>query len=474
MLPRPHFQNNYYLCTRKSIFNNLYNMKRSGFYSVILLLSVVVFASACSSKTEKVNLEKKYQSAKAALQKIQNKLNNPYSVNSVEAVENLLEADSKLSFSYNEDYAEEENLAKYNQLQSDIEATHKNVNAFLQQNANNIKIEKLNERGKLLESSYTLPVYLRQGETLYLNIELEKLGGVNIYNADTHSLIQSWKKRTSIYDSLTVRFDAIYLVEVVPYTTLYASMDIFVKNSSLENILHPVRVKTESETVKKGTFMAKAVEGIKMEKIFDEPRKFTLRGKLKAAFSGSSRGLVAIQVPKGAQDIMYSLRISTNETPANSDGEFSDNMNLSYHKVKFLGLPIYESSRSCGLLNTLLGENVPPREEDAYIDMYVFFNAKEARKFQDGALTSNLKYHLDYSIMGTQSCNGRIPAKGLNTIYLGFDNARMRYNNYVWIEAVSSVAQTEYYRDKYSIVEGDDNDDYDDDDDDDDDEDYDS
>ena len=84
-----------------------------------------------------------------------------------------------------------------------------------------------------------------------------------------------------------------------------------------------------------------------MTPILDEPRKFTLRGQLKAAFSGSYRGLVAIEVPAGATDILYRMRISTNEADRGSDGEFDRNMNASYRKIKALGLPIYESTKLC-------------------------------------------------------------------------------------------------------------------------------
>ncbi len=71
--------------------------------------------------------------------------------------------------------------------------------------------------------------------------------------------------------------------------------------------------------------------------------------------------------------------------------------------------------------------------------------------FQDGMGVSTLKYNIDYSTLGTQSCNGRIPTMGLKTIYLGFENERMRYANYLWIEAVSAVPNTEYFKEKYSV-----------------------
>ena len=126
-------------------------------------------------------------------------------------------------------------------------------------------------------------------------------------------------------------------------------------------------------------------------------------------------------------------------------------MDLSYKKIKVLGLPIYESHGGSGLLTTLLGLNQPVREEDAYINMYVFYDAAQARKFQNGTPVSQLKYSLDYSTIGTQSCNGRIPTQGHSTVYLAFENERVRYNNYVWLSALLSVPTTEYVRTKYSV-----------------------
>jgi hypothetical protein len=188
-----------------------------------------------------------------------------------------------------------------------------------------------------------------------------------------------------------------------------------------------------------------------MTPILDEPRKFTLRGKLKAMFSWSYRGLVAIEVPAGATDILYSMRISTNEADRSSDGEFKDNMNASYRKIKSFGLPVYESTRSSGILNTILGEYTPKREEDAYINMFVFSSSSQAKKFQDDKPTNQLSYDVNSSIMGMQSSNGRIPVKGRKTIYLGFENERTRYNNYVWVEVLAAKPINEYFKTEYYI-----------------------
>ena len=37
-------------------------------------------------------------------------------------------------------------------------------------------------------------------------------------------------------------------------------------------------------------------------------------------------------------------------------------------------------------------------------------------------------------------------------IYLGFENERMRYNNYVWLEAIAITPKTEYFNVKYTVV----------------------
>ena len=83
--------------------------------------------------------------------------------------------------------------------------------------------------------------------------------------------------------------------------------------------------------------------------------------------------------------------------------------------------------------------------------MFVFRSSSQAKKFQDDTPTSKLSYDINYSIMGMQSSTGRIPVKGLKNIYLGFENERTRYNNYVWIELLAVQPNTEYYKTEYYI-----------------------
>ncbi|MDY4149897.1 MAG: hypothetical protein SOY26_09210, partial [Paludibacteraceae bacterium] len=357
----------------------------------------------------------------------------------------------QLVFDYDPATQDSASNAQCEALRRQIDDLHDSVNELVATQTPNIFVPVHSKPQELLESTQNYPVYLEHGDRLIYHIETEKTADVRIYNADSHKLLKSYTGKSQIRDSINISFSAIYLVQVTPKGRQYTNIKIGYKTQEVSRLAGTKSVRVDSVEAQKGDFLAAPVRGIKMTNLFDEPRKFTLRGQLKAAFSGSYRAIVALQVPAGATDVLYSLRISTNEKNKSTDGDFYRDMETSYRRIKVLGLPIYESHRGSGLIATLLGENVPPREEDAYINMYVFYNAAQAKKFQDGADPSKLSYNVDYSTMGTQSCNGCIPSKGYKTIYLGFLNERMRYNNYVWLEALSAVPHTEYFKPVFTV-----------------------
>lgn len=304
----------------------------------------------------------------------------------------------------------------------------------------------------LIEEAQAYPVYLQKGETLNVVANSQQTFTLRISNANSRSVLKTFAGKTTVEHSMEVKNTAIYLVEIVPTKAQYLDLSVKYKIADISRLTSPTPIVTEQVECAKGDFGAKGVPGIMMHKCFEEPRKFTLRGQLKAAFSGNSKGVVAVQVPAGTTDILYSMRIATSEDSRSEDGEFHDNLSRSYTRIKFLGLPLYEKSSSNGLLNTLLDDNRPLRDEDAYCNMYVFRNQTQAKQFQDGTKSaSQLSYDVDYSTIGTQSCNGRIAMKGAKTIYLAFENERMRYTNYLWIEVEAIVPNTVYYKTKYSL-----------------------
>ena len=370
---------------------------------------------------------------------------------SAKQIASLSALNEQLVFEYNPATQDSASNAQCEALRRQIDDLHNSVNELVATQTPNVFVSVHHKPQELLEATQNYPVYLERGDKLMYRIETEKPADVRIYNADSHQLLKTYAGKTLVRDSINISFSAIYLVQVTPKTRQYTSIKIGYKTQDVSRLAGPKSVRVDSVEAQKGDFLAAPVRGIKMTNLFDEPRKFTLRGQLKAAFSGSYRAIVALQVPAGATDVLYSLRISTNEKNKTTDGDFYRDMETSYRRIKVLGLPIYESHRGSGLIATLLGENVPPREEDAYINMYVFYNAAQAKKFQDDADPTKLSYNVDYSTMGTQSCNGHIPSKGYKTIYLGFLNERMRYNNYVWLEALSAVPHTEYFKPVFTV-----------------------
>jgi len=422
---------------------------------------VALSLMACSTASQKPagmtdEALEAYQSTLEAVQSVEHMLDEAGSsltMSAEQAIE-LNELARTLRFDYDPLGMDSASEAACSKLKERVDALRPRLLAMVDEAVGTIEMVVLSAPDKLVESTFCTPVYLERGDSLIVRVRTERPSTLTIYNADARSTEKSLSGKTEYTYTQRVRNTAIYLVELNPGTKAqYADVEIRYIGGSLERVSHPRGVSSEVVEAQKGDWHATSVKGVEMRNLFSEPRKFTLRGQIKAAFSGSSRALVALQVPQGATDVLYSLRIATNETDRSQDGEFYDNMNISYKRIRFLGLPLYDRQGGSGLLSTLLGDNQPLREEDAYINMYVFYNADQAKKFQDGKAASELKYSVDYSTLGTQSCNGRIPAQGHKTVYLGFENERMRYNNYVWLEAVSAVPNTEYFKTKYTVAD---------------------
>lgn len=302
----------------------------------------------------------------------------------------------------------------------------------------------------LLDSIATIPVWLEQGETLSYSIQSDKPLDVTLYNYDSRNVLASYKSTQKVTQNFRVPYSAIYLLRLEPKERQYASVDISYRPNSLDRLMHPAQVAITHVNGKPGEFLSQEIKGLSMTDAFNEPQKVTLRSGLKSAFSGSTRSLIPVQITGGATDLLYNLQISNNEDKKN-EKDFNRGMTTSYRKVRLFGLPVYDSQRGHGLISTLLGLNAPVKEEESYVNMYVFFNAHQARKFQNGTPVIQLKYNLDYSVQGSQSRNGRIPVSGHKTVYLGFENERMRYSTYIWLSGILSKPAKEYVSTTYKV-----------------------
>lgn len=423
-----------------------------------LLLLLAVATVACAPRVDRDGMELsereayRYDRAVAAVEKVEALLEKMDAAPTQEGMLELLTEAKELEYNYDDTGMSVEAMMRCDSLKMRIDDCKQMAVSFAENRVVAVgKIVAVDVTEQLLEEKEYYPLYLKKGEKVFCNVEASEPVTVKLYNADTDKLIKSYKGR-KVSDSLAISNSAIYLLEIVPQGKTYVSASLGYRCADVASMYSRPSIRTEQVECSKGSVGAVAIPGITMRKCFEEPRKLTLRGQIKAAFSGNAQALVAVTVPAGATDILYSMRIATSEQNHSDDGQFHDNLTRSYKRIKFLGLPLYEKSSSNGLLNTLLDDNRPIREEDAYCNMYVFRNKTQAKKFQDGTKTAaGLDYDVDYSTLGTQSCNGRIPVNGAKTIYLGFENERMRYTNYLWVEVEAVVPKTVYYTTKYSI-----------------------
>ena len=416
-------------------------------------IAIIMVACGGTSEGKPISGQQlaEYQETIAKVQKVEDLLCeiNGVKMDATDALQ-LSQLADQLCYTYDANSLDSLSIVKCQALQQRIEDLQQQIHQTIKQNIHNIYVPIVNDDDCLLENTVTYPIYLQRGEKLHVNISTQRTATVKVYNYDAKSTIKTINNKTAKF-SIDITNAAIYLVEINPgKSSQYASLHISYNPKSIER-LTPTVVNEREVEARAGEFRVRTVKGIKLKNLLDEPRKFTLRGQLKAMFSGSYRGVVAVEVPKGATDILYSMRISTNERDRSSDGEFNEHANATYRKIKMLGLPLYESTRSAGIINTILGDYTPLREEDAYINMFVFSSSSQAKKFQDDKPTNQLSYDINSSIMGMQSCTGRIPVKGRKTIYLGFENERTRYNNYVWVELIAAQPVNEYYKTEYFI-----------------------
>jgi len=432
-------------------------MKRVFVWAMVIVsLSSCIGRGGATSQSEGVRLsereEYRYNKAVADIEAVEAMMKSCEPGKKVEAYIKLLEQAKALRYDYNAEGMNSATVEHCNQLCQRIKNLQREALAFVEKSIISTgKVDIYSHKNLLLTEKITTPLYLEAGETLFINHSSSEAITLRLNNADTQRTLRTYNS-ANVKDSIKIAYSGIYTIDLLPKAKCYSSLSVDVRPISTDRIYSRKGVRSETVKCKKGDWGAKAVTAIKMHNCFEEPRKLTLRGQLKAMFSGNAKAVVAVQVPAGATDILYSVRVATSEQGRATDGKFHNNLTHSYKKIKMLGLPLYEKEKTRGLFMRLLDDNRPIREEDAYCNMYVFRNQSQAKQFHNGAKpASQLNYDVDYSTIGTQSCSGRIPTKGAKTIYLGFENERMRYVNYLWVEVVAVTPITEYYTTKYSV-----------------------
>lgn len=368
---------------------------------------------------------------------------------------------SQIEYDYNPDGMGERAQQKCQQLKDRLAVLQANPSSILQSSpTGGLSVSEstsssgkglISRRHMKIDAVKRYPYYLKAQDQLRISVTPHGSALVSFFDINHQKRLKQWHVQGTLEEQVAIPSDGIYMIELRPDSgELIADISLSYEGSDSDK--RP-RVSERTVSCKQGDFLAEATESVRVSTVFKEPKKVGLRGNLKSIFSGKSRALISVPVPAGSDAILYSLRISTNEKTAPSDGKFADNLSLASKQIKLLGIKVYEKRTiSSSVIDRLLFNTRPAREEDAFCNMYILTDAMQAKKFQDETASSgHYKYDVEQSQMGTQSCNGELKPKGRKTIYLGFENERMRYDNYIWLEVASLAHTKEYSRPVYFI-----------------------
>ena len=440
----------------------------NGHYHIIpiLLLSLLLFAcgngrQANGDKMSEME-QMKYDNTLKKIESIYTRAGDAVASGDESAMSNIRDEIHHLKYDFDGENMGENARQKCQALKERIDALKQNPDAVFQdvnhdisatvsqelQDSKGILISRKNLK---LSTAARFPYYLNAGDKLTLKLDCQGSMRASFYDINRQKCIRQWSVSSPMEDSVAVSAGGIYMLELAPvYSEATAGLTLSCTGTDKSHRRH---VQEKTVKCRKGDFLALESDSVIVRNVFKEPKKIGLRGNLKSMFSGKSRVLVPVAVPTGCDALLYSLRISTNEKTVASDGKFADQLSVASSRVILFGENVYEKHTIVSsIIDRLLGSTRPPREEDAFCNMYVLTDAMQAKKFQDGTASSgNYKYDVNQSQMGTQSCNGQLLPNGHKTLYLGFENERMRYDNYIWLEVVALTYTKKYVRPVYRV-----------------------
>lgn len=422
-------------------------MKRTLFIAI----TCCILASCSGDKSNK-EAKAGYATASEQLNDLMSSMESLNPESSVPALLDVLQEARGLSYDYNPVGLDSVTVSQCAQLKKQVDEYKAKALSDIEGLAKEKKISIISNEDLLMDGIAYYAAALQRGDTFHYRVKAKTPVSLRIINADSKTIERAISGKPVIEGEMQIEHSAVYYFEMNPGTAKYVDINLSYSLADASRLESLKTVSLEKKECKKGDFLAFGVNGIKTIPLFNGVRAFTLKSQLKSIFSGGDRAVVPVIVPSGAKEILYSLRISTSQQAKSTDGKFDENIGYSYHKVRFLGLPLWNSAHGSSLIDMVLDDNRPLREEDCYCSMYVIRNQSSAKKFQDGtAAITEINYDVDSSTVGTQSCNGRIPVNGSSKIYLSFINERMRFTNYIWVEASAVIPITEYYTYSYSL-----------------------
>jgi hypothetical protein len=274
-------------------------MKR--FYSIVLS---ALLMCGCGSQVAKQTIEQ-YNEVFAKVIELEKVVNqSDWKSFDGTQIREIYNVGKDLYYDYNPMDLTVEQIAACDALKARIAKLREDIVLRAEAEISDFKITPYSCEDKLFEKTEVFPVYLKRGEKLRWSVSGTQPIVVKISNADSRKVVKTYSGKSKVKDSLSINNTAIYLVEVNPKGTQYISYDINYKITEISRLTDATKVLAEQVESTKGAFGAVGVTGVKMHNCFEQPRKFTLRGQLKAAFLGSAKALVPVQVPAGTTDIL--------------------------------------------------------------------------------------------------------------------------------------------------------------------------
>lgn len=431
-------------------WDSLYVIMKKGFINLVIFAAICGMLYSCQSP---FGIEE--QRIKTQMNDIDILFSQYLKLPSYNNTAAVIQAVQNINIEISEDEIKsQKDKLHYAELNKTINEKRNLILNSINEKINEIGIPVLSVNDNLMEvGSSTVAMRLKKGDLLKFQFSGESAVNLTIYNINSKQSVKHIYNKISFQDSLLIQNSAIYLLEIVnKHRPQYVSQSINIYRSSVEQFLESHSVCEKIVSANKQDFMAFPKNEYELTNLFEEPRKITLRGSWKAAWSGHKRTVIALNIPQNTIDVAYQLRIDTSEGTNYNDGNFYNSLSTQCSKLEIFGITVKEKneSHSSILREVLQKMETPRRAEEAYCSMYVFYNAKDAQNFVSKKGGEVVNYDIDYSLIGTQSCNGRFPVKDKKNVYIGFENDQFSGSVYLWMEAVATSTATNYYTTIYN------------------------
>jgi|GEM_PF-2054165 hypothetical protein len=304
-------------------------------------------------------------------------------------------------------------------------------------------------RSRHVESFYGL-----KNDSLKIHFKADKKIKRLLVMEDQSGRVLISRSKASFDFEFDVKYDNPFSIIVEFYEESYFDLSIHRKPSSVENKFARFEIKTDTLIVSKNTKGSIEGKKLKHEKVFNEPKKFVVSKNM--SFSGESKVYAPIELPQNTVEFIYTLRISGSTDKLTEDGRLYNQVSSSYKKVRFLGLPLWESEgNGSSITREILNSIFKPKTDNYTLNVFFFDSGKELKKFVNytgSDYPSAFAYDINNSAISTESRVGLIKKPRSGFSYIGLQTNSTFTDTYAWLDAIALSEVKYYYRLKKTLI----------------------